>query len=104
MAIGDRGVPATTFERYLVPEEHVVLAVRLHWAKVIEPVLTALATFVVVGWRRRPATSVQSAIRKWWNRRRTSAMPSGGDRHELRSEDHRADDEDLRVERWRWRR
>ena len=68
MASEDRRVPRPTFERYLVPEEHVVLAVRLHWAKVIEPVLTALATFVVVGWLVGPATAAfgDGGELLWW--------------------------------------
>ena len=68
MAGRDPRVSHPTFERYLVPEEHVVLAVRLHWAKVIEPVLTALATFFVVGWLVGPATQAfgDGAQLIWW--------------------------------------
>ncbi|WP_051274553.1 PH domain-containing protein [Cellulomonas sp. URHD0024] len=64
----DPRVPHPNFERYLVPEERVVVAVRLHWAKVVEPVLTALAAFVVVGWLVGPATRAfgDGGELLWW--------------------------------------
>ncbi|WP_051640187.1 PH domain-containing protein [Cellulomonas sp. URHE0023] len=68
MAGPSQTVSHPTFERYLVPEEHVVLAVRLHWAKVIEPVLTAVAVFVAIGWLVGPAAQAfgDGAELLWW--------------------------------------
>lgn len=37
-------------ERYLLPSERRVVAVRRHWARLAEPVLSALAGLVVVFW------------------------------------------------------
>ncbi|GIG38693.1 PH domain-containing protein [Cellulomonas phragmiteti] len=36
--------------RYVLPGERVVLATRRHWAKLLEPALTASAVFTVCGW------------------------------------------------------
>ncbi|GIG19707.1 hypothetical protein Cch01nite_04310 [Cellulomonas chitinilytica] len=36
--------------RYVLPEERVVLAVRHHWAKLVEPVVTTVVAFVGVAW------------------------------------------------------
>ena len=43
-------VPAPrSIRRYVLEDERIVLATRHHWARVVEPVATTLAAFVVVG-------------------------------------------------------
>jgi len=57
-----------SLDRYLVPGESVVLAVRLHAAKAAEPVVTAAAAFVVVAWLETLATQAlgPAGSRVWW--------------------------------------
>ncbi|WP_222928314.1 MULTISPECIES: PH domain-containing protein [Cellulomonas] len=54
--------------RYVLPGERVVLATRRHWAKLLEPALTALAVLVAVAWltaRLEPALG-EAALWLWW--------------------------------------
>lgn len=54
--------------RYVLPGERVVLATRRHWAKLLEPALTALAVLVGVAWLTvllQPALG-ERALWLWW--------------------------------------
>ncbi|QGQ20171.1 PH domain-containing protein [Cellulomonas sp. JZ18] len=54
--------------RYVLPGERVVLATRRHWAKLLEPALTALAVLVLVAWLTvllQPALG-DRALWLWW--------------------------------------
>ncbi len=54
--------------RYVLPGERVVLAMRRHWAKLLEPALTCLAVFVLVAWATlalQPALG-DRALWLWW--------------------------------------
>jgi len=46
----DHRVGHHSVRRYVLPDERVVLAVRHHWAKLVEPVVTTVVAFVVVAW------------------------------------------------------
>jgi hypothetical protein len=54
--------------RYVLPDERVVLAVRHHWAKLVEPVVTTVVAFVVVAWLVDAATGAigDAADWIWW--------------------------------------
>lgn len=54
--------------RYVLPGERVVLAARWHWAKLLEPALTALAVLALCGWLSfalQPALG-ESSLLVWW--------------------------------------
>jgi len=51
--------------RYVLPEERVVLAVRHHWAKLVEPVVTTLVGFVLVAWLVDAATGAIGDAAQW---------------------------------------
>ncbi|MFS0705846.1 PH domain-containing protein [Cellulomonas sp. 179-A 9B4 NHS] len=54
--------------RYVLPGERVVLAMRRHWAKLLEPALTCLAVFVLVAWATLALqpTLGDRALWLWW--------------------------------------
>ncbi|WP_019135089.1 PH domain-containing protein [Cellulomonas massiliensis] len=54
-----------SLDRYLVPGESVVLAVRLHPAKAAEPVATAAVAFVVVAWLETVVTRAVGPAGSW---------------------------------------
>ncbi|MGY4643620.1 PH domain-containing protein [Cellulomonas sp. URHB0016] len=51
--------------RYVLPEERVVLAVRHHWAKLVEPVATTLVAFVLIAWLVDTATGAVGDAAEW---------------------------------------
>ncbi|HET7305701.1 MAG TPA: PH domain-containing protein [Segeticoccus sp.] len=63
-ALADRRV----LRRYLLDGEHVITAVHQHWGKVAEPVLTAVASLLVVLWLDTvlPGTLGFLASLLWW--------------------------------------
>lgn len=54
--------------RYLLDGEHIVIAVRQHWGKVAEPVLTAVVTLLLVVWAgvELPQSMGRAADGLWW--------------------------------------
>lgn len=54
-----------SLDRYLVPGESVVLALRLHPAKAAEPVVTAVVAFLVVAWLETVLTRAVGDAGSW---------------------------------------